>query len=158
MNRDPFAYRLAPWRKQVKMILTTISVAAGIAAIAMVYLSISADMTDIKLQIQVLQQQRSDITQQIADQTTDEGMLTSYKSMQQRAQQAGFVDIDFDNEDIYSYVIVDGYTGTGINAIITQKQAEAITESLVKPEYSQSLQQWLAERIAVGIKSNENQY
>lgn len=147
---------MAPWRKQMKRILTILLVTFIIAAVTMVYLSISERMTDIKLRIQMLQEERADYSRQIADLTTDEGILTAFKTMQKRAEDAGFTDIDFYDEDQYTYVIVDGYTGTGINTEVSGSEAPQ-TEmiSLVKPEYTQSLQEWLYDRVMTGIESYE---
>ena len=155
-GKNQSAYRMAPWRKQMKRILTILMITFMAAAVTMVYLSISEKMTDIKLRIQVLQEDRADYSRQIADLTTDEGILTAYKTMQQRAEQAGFTDIDFYNDDEYAYVIVDGYTGTGINTEADQQDAPQIeVVSLVKPEYTESLQEWLYKRITTGIESYE---
>lgn len=155
-SKNQSAYRLAPWRKQMKRILTILMVTFIAAGVTMVYLSISEKMTDIKLRIQLLQEERSDYSRQIADLTTDEGILTAYKAMQQRAEQAGFTDIDFTDEDEFAYVIVDGYTGTGINSEAPEQETPR-TEyvSLVKPEYTESLQEWLYKRITTGIESYE---
>ena len=150
------AYRLAPWRKQMKRIITILLITFVMAAVTMVYLSISEQMTDINLKIQELQSERAEYSRTIADLTTDEGVLTSYRMMQSRAEQAGFQEIDFDDDSQYAFVIVDGYTGLGIN---TESQIAEIpmTEvvSLIKPEYRESLQEWLYKRITTGIESYE---
>lgn len=155
-SNNQSAYRLAPWRKQMKRILTILLFTFAVAGVMMVYLSISEKMTDIKLRIQLLQEERSDFSRQIADLTTDEGILTAYREMQKRAELAGFTDIDFTDEDEFAYVIVDGYTGTGINSE-AHEQDTPRTEyvSLVKPEYTESLQEWLYKRITTGIESYE---
>ena len=150
------AYRLAPWRKQMNRIIAVLIVTIIMAAVIMIYLNISEKMTDKKLNIQILQEERADYSRQIADLTTDEGRLTAYKKMQERAQAAGYVDIDFYDPDQYSYVVIDGYTGTGINTeekIPEQNETEII--SLVKPEDTESLQEWLYKRISTGIESYE---
>ena len=150
------AYRLAPWRKQMQRIITILIITFVLAAITMVYLSISEQMTDVKLRIQLLHEDRASYSRQIADLTTDEGILTSYKMMQERAEKAGFTEIDFSDEDQYEYVVVDGYTGAGINTV-SQPQEINGTEviSLVKPEYTESLQDWLYKNITTGIESYE---
>ncbi len=149
------AYRLAPWRKQMQKIFTIVLVILIIALVVLFYLNISERMTDAKLRIQVLQEERSDYSRKVADLTTDEGRMTSYKTMQERAEKAGFVEIDFNDETEYEYVIIDGYTGTGINSK-SEKQAEtAPVVSLIKPEYTESFQEWLAKQIASGIESYE---
>ncbi len=150
------AYRLAPWRKQMNRIIIILMITFVLAAVIMIYLNISEKMTDKKLSIQLLQEERADYSRQIADLTTDEGRLTAYKKMQERAAAAGYIDINFYDEDEYSYVIVDGYTGTGINT--EEKIPEAAdmgVVSLIKPEYTESLQEWLYNSIATGIESYE---
>ena len=153
---NPSAYRMAPWRKQMQRIITILLLTFAAACVTLVYLSISERMTDINMQIQALQEERAEYSRSIADPTTDEGILTAYKTMQERAARAGFTEIDFDDEDQYAYVIIDGYTGTGINTE-AQVQETSLTEvvSLIKPEYTQSLQDWLYNRISTGIESYE---
>ena len=150
------AYRLAPWRKQMNRIIAVLMATFILAAVIMIYLNISEKMTDKKLNIQLLQEERADYSRQIADLTTDEGRLTAFKKMQERAQAAGYMDIDFYDTDQYAFVIVDGYTGTGIN---TAEQIPEVSESeivsLIKPEYTESLQEWLINRISTGIESYE---
>ena len=153
---NPSAYRIAPWRKQMQRIITILLLTFAAACVTLVYLSISERMTDINMQIQALQEERAEYSRNIAALTTDEGILTSYKTMQERAVRAGFTEIDFDDEDQYTYVIIDGYTGTGINTE-AHVQETSMTEivSLIKPEYTQSLQDWLYNRISTGIESYE---
>ena len=135
------------------MILMLTFAAAGVA---MVYLTISERMTNANLRIQELQSERASFSRTIADLTTDEGVLTAFRTMQKRAEQAGFGEIDFEDEDQYAYVVVDGYTGTGINTE-SRVQDVPVEEyiSLVKPEYTESLQEWLYKRITTGIDSYE---
>ena len=139
-SSKPSAYRLAPWRKQMKRILGILMATFAVACITLVYLSISEKMTDAKLRIQLLQEERAAYSREIADLTTEEGIRTAYKMMQDRAE----------------YVVVDGYTGTGINTV--EEPADIpLTEvvSLIRPEYKESLQEWLYKRIATGIESYE---
>ncbi len=155
-SSKPSAYRLAPWRKQMKRILGILMATFAVACITLVYLSISEKMTDAKLRIQLLQEERAAYSREIADLTTEEGIRTAYKMMQDRAEKAGFTDIDFYDNSQYEYVVVDGYTGTGINTV--EEPADIpLTEvvSLIRPEYKESLQEWLYKRIATGIESYE---
>lgn len=155
-SSKPSAYRLAPWRKQMMRILVILMATFGLACVTMIYLSISEKMTDAKLRIQVLQEERAAYSREIADLTTEEGIRTAYKMMQDRAEKAGFTDIDFTDNTQYEYVVVDGYTGTGINTV-EQTADVPLTEvvSLIRPEYTESLQEWLYKRIATGIESYE---
>ena len=152
----PSAYRLAPWRKQMNRILGILMVTFVVACVTLVYLSISEKMTDAKLRIQLLQEERAAYSREIADLTTEEGIRTAYKMMQSRAEKAGFTEIDFTDNSQYEYVVVDGYTGTGINTVEEIEDIPMMeVVSLIRPEYTESLQEWLYKRISMGIESYE---
>lgn len=156
MKGELFAYRLAPWRRQLGRVINITVIAFILAAVIMVYLSISEKMAKAKLNIQMLEWDRNAMTQQIADLTTEEGKYTAFEVMKARADKAGYVDINFYDENLYDYIIVDGYTGTGINSVRPEKKVEQFGDTFIRPEYTQSLQQWLAQKIAVGIQSYES--
>lgn len=149
---------MAPWQKQIRQITGIVIVALAIFGVAMLYLSVSESMTDIKLQLEVMQDTRNEYAQRIADLITDRGMLTSYNTMKKRAEKAGYREIDYQNDSLYRYMIVDGYSGTGIRSRETRIPGNTASDSLMRPEYTQSLQQWLAERIAIGKESYEIDY
>lgn len=140
----------------MKRILTILLLTFVAAAVTLIYLSISERMTDVNLRIQTLQNERSGFSNTIADLTSEEGALTAYRTMQERAEAAGFHEIDYNDDSQYAYVVIDGYTGTGVN---TESQSREVpgTEyvSLVKPEYTESLQDWLYRRITTGFESYE---
>ncbi len=128
----------------------------ALAAVMLIYLSISEKMTDANLKIQVLQSERSDYSEKIADLTTDEGILTAYKALMKRAEELGFSEINFYDETQYEYVVVNGYTGTGIHTKEEPpERPETEVVSLIKPEYTESLQDWLVRQISTGIESYE---
>ena len=53
-------------------------------------------------------------------------------------------------------MIVDGYTGTGINSVENYVEIpQSAVVSLIRPEYTESLQEWLYNRITTGIQSYE---
>ena len=152
----PSACRLAPWRKQMQRIFTILIIVFALASVMLVYLSISEKMTDANLKIQELQAERSEYSEKIADLTTDEGILTAYKALLSRAQEMGFSEINFYDENQYEYVVVNGYTGTGIHTKETvPERPETEVVSLIKPEYTESLQDWLVKQISTGIESYE---
>ncbi len=103
-----------------------------------------------------MQAERSEYSRTIADLTTDEGVLTAFKAMQSRAEKAGFTEIDFYDDEQYAYVIVDGYTGTGINTEPIKRDISTHeVVSMIKPEYTESLQEWLYKQITTGLESYE---
>lgn len=139
-------------------IFTIVGIVAAAAILILSYLAVSEKMTEAKLNIEVLQEQRSEYSRQVANRTTDEGVLTAFEEMKKRAAEAGFTEIDFSNQDSSTYLVLDGYTGTGIKTENKPVEVSVVSGSLLKPEYTQSLQQVLSERIAAGIKSYEVDY
>ena len=140
----------------MKRIITILMLTFAAAGVTMIYLSISERMTNANLRIQELQAERSEYSRTIADLTTDEGVLTEFKTMQSRAEKAGFTEIDFYDDEQYAYVIVDGYTGTGINTEPIERDISAHeVVSMIKPEYTESLQEWLYKQIMTGLESYE---
>ena len=74
-----------------------------IASVTMIYLYSSAQMTKMKLERQKLHEERSNLTRMIADYLTREGQITSFDEMEKRAQQAGYIPIDMNDEETYTY-------------------------------------------------------
>lgn len=149
LTMEQYAYRQAPWRKQVKTILNFLIgliVAVGFASL---YLYYSAQMTDMKLQIQVLHEERNNLTRTIADYVTREGILTSFSYLRQKAQQNGYQPIDYYNEDIYEYQLIDGYYGEKAVAAKRAVEKSPLPVSPLRPEYSLSLQQWLQSKLKI---------
>ena len=147
MKTEQHAYRLAPWRKQLKSIINILLVLVLGACIASVYLNYSAQMTDMKLQIQILHDQRNELTRTIADYVTREGILTSYALMEKKATQAGYIKIDFDDEDIYTYLPIPGYI-PDIDILSERSvQLPPLPVSPLKPEYTESLQQYIFQKL-----------
>ncbi|MHC1771358.1 MAG: hypothetical protein AB9907_06390 [Flexilinea sp.] len=149
MKTSQYAYRLAPWRKQIQNIINVLMVLILVACVTMVYLFYSAQMTKMKLQIQTLHAERSDLSRTIADYITKEGKITAFAEMEKRALQAGYIDIDILDEEVYSYVLVPGFSKDFYSGLEVVNQRVAAPVSAVKPEYTESLQQWLNGEISI---------
>jgi len=135
------AYRQAPWRKQLQGLFLFLLVLVGIAMIAWVYLSISAQAATAGLEIQFLEEDRDDLARQIADLQSQLGYLTSAGEMERRAKELGFEPADPTNLD---YVVIPGYTGRQTPYLAPAPVTETTTNaSLIKPAYTQSLWEFL---------------
>ncbi len=149
MKTSQSAYRLAPWRKQIQNILNVLIALIFIASITMIYLYCSAQMTKMKLEIQVLHDERSSLTRMIADNLTQEGQITSFFEMEKRARQAGYIPIDMYDEEVYTYLPVAGFQDESFSSLNGVSQINSIPVSIVKPEYTESLQRWLKENVSI---------
>ena len=95
----------------------------------------------------VLHDDRNELTRNIADYVTRQGVLNSYEAMEKKSLQAGFTKIDFTNEDIYAYVLVDGYVQESALGLDRTTQRQPLPASPMKPEYSESLQHYLLNKL-----------
>jgi len=149
MKTSQSAYRLAPWRKQVQYILNVLIVLVFIASVTMIYLYCSAQMTKMKLEIQELHEERSNLSRMIADYLTREGQITSFFEMEKRAQQAGYIPIDMNDEESYTYLPIAGFRDEDFSGLDSVPRNFSIPVSIVKPEYTESLQRWLKEHVSI---------
>lgn len=142
MNRTQ-AYRTPPWKKQTKTILEIITIGIVALIIAMGYLYFSAQLSEIRINIQSLHAKRNSLIRQIAEYQTRTGALTSFSMMRQRAENAGYIDIDFYNHDLYEYVVLDGYNPNNRYNDANNFRPVPPPVSPLRPEYTISLQQVL---------------
>lgn len=140
------AYKQAPWRVQRQWISAFLLILIGAGMVAALYLDVTARTTlagrEIqKLRFDIIATERSnaDLETQLAD-------LTSTAVMQRRAIELGYRPVKPGELD---YVIVPGYV---------QPKPEILSETENTPphtftlpmEYSQSLLEWLNNRIESG--------
>ncbi len=146
MNRQQ-AYRTPPWKKQMQ---TLIRVGTGLIilfVIALVYLNYSARLSEVRLKIQQAHADRNTLMRQIAEYQTRRGALTSFESMRRRAEQSGYADIDFYDDSQFVYLPLDGYDPNAELIRADRFAPSAPPVSLLRPEYTISLQTYLRERL-----------
>src|SRR5512140_2152457 len=126
------AYRQAPWRNQLKWIATFLLGVIVVALVAGLYLSISAQSVTIGLQIQVANQEKIDLQQDIADLNNRLGDLTAGPAMLARAKDLGYEFID--PADI-EYILVSGYSGRQTAILAPRIAAAETSKPELNPEY-----------------------
>lgn len=137
------AYKQAPWRVQrqyVGAFLLFVIVASMIAAL---YLSVTAraavtgrEIQELRVEITGIQRANADLETQLAD-------LTSTAVMEQRALQLGYRPV---KPGELEYLAVPGFVAPE-PGILLEAQDVPEFEQIVPPEYTQSLLEWLDERI-----------
>jgi len=136
------AYRESPWRIQIKWIGLGLAVFALIALVAGIYLSISAQATEVGYQISYLEATREAQTLEIASLRSELASLTSASVMAQRARDLGFQPADM-SQALYVPVAPS----------MVRQEAQLAPppsskpEPLIKPAYKQSLWDWMLEEI-----------
>lgn len=138
------AYSQAPWRKQLQWIGLFMLVLILIAMIAGIYLSVSAQASTAGREIQIMYSEMEAIRRDIENMETQLAFLVSNAEMLKRAEDLGFKKVYSD--DIF-YILVPGYsTSSQINLGDPPGTPLEDIPSLA-PEYSQSLIDWLSERV-----------
>jgi hypothetical protein len=130
------AYRQAPWRATLQRLGVIFAILAGVAIVALIYLSISAQAAAAGLDFQKLEIDREEYMRDNADLSARLAYLSSESVMQARAKELGYKPLAADKA---VYVIVPGYTGRQQPAFAPPPGMDRFTEPLIKSSYTQSL-------------------
>ena len=138
------AYSQAPWRKQLQWIGLFMLVLILLAMVAGIYLSVSARASTAGREIQIMYRQMEDVSRNIEDLETHLAFMLSNTEMEKRAEELGFYPIE--SEEIF-YILVPGYADPK-QVILAEPPGSSLPSSpTISPEYTQSLFDWLSERV-----------
>lgn len=138
------AYSQAPWRKQLQWIGLFMLGLILVAMVAGIYLSVSAQASTAGREIQIMYAEMEEIRRNIEDMESQIAYLTSNAKMEERAQELGFTQVA--SEEIF-YILVPGYSKPDQVEIAGSPGAKLPLIKTVSPEYTQSLMDWLQERV-----------
>ena len=138
------AYSQAPWRKQLQWIGLFMLAMILIAMVAGIYLSVSAQASTSGREIQIMYADMEENRLQIEDMESQIAFLTSNAEMEKRAQELGFTPVS--SEDVL-YIMVPGYSKPSQVEIAGAPGVPVPMIPVVAPEYTQSLVDWLRERV-----------
>ena len=140
------AYKQAPWRVQRQYIGAFLLLVVGLSMIAALYLDVTAraamagrEIQELRFEIATLQRANADLETQLAD-------LTSTVEMERRALELGYRPVRPGELD---YVAVPGFAAPEPD-ILSAAQDAAPRSQVLPVEYTQSLIEWMDDRIAVG--------
>jgi len=140
------AYKQAPWRVQRQYVGAFLLVVIVLALVAALYLDLSARTTLAGREIQELQIEITALQRSNADLETELANLTASSVMQQRALELGYRPVQPGELD---YIFVPGYVAPEPDILLAA--VDSTSASNVLPEiYSQSLLEWVDERIKSG--------
>lgn len=140
------AYQQAPWRVQRQYVGAFLLFVIGASMIAALYLTVTAraavagrGIQELRIEITSIQRANADLETQLAD-------LTSTAVMEQRALQLGYRPVKPGELD---YLSVPGFIVPEPPLLLA---AEDVTQPnrILPDEYTQSLIEWLDERIRFG--------
>ena len=140
------AYKQAPWRVQRQYIGAFLLLVVGLSMIAALYLDVTAraamagrEIQELRFEIATLQRANADLETQLAD-------LTSTVEMERRALELGYRPVRPGELD---YVAVPGFAAPEPD-ILSAAQDAAPYSQVLPVDYTQSLIEWMDDRIAVG--------
>ena len=133
------AYKQAPWRVQLRSIGFYLLPVISIAMVTIIYLNISAQAATAGLKIQNLHEEEEIIQRSIANQRTQFAWLTSYTTMQKRADSLGYVLLD---PNTATYIIIPGYQGRETVLMAPLPDQSPIVSAAADPRFQQSLWDW----------------
>ncbi len=116
----------------------------GVALVAGLYLSITAQAVAAGVQVQALEAQREQTQRNIANVQSQLAFLTSATEMEKRAQEMGFRPYSAEEP---LYLVIPEYPGRQTAILAPPPSARGIPQPLILPSYTQSLWEWLFQGI-----------
>ena len=138
------AYSQAPWRKQLQWIGLFMLALIIVAMVAGIYLSVSAQASTAGREIQIMYAEMEKIRRNVEDMETQIAYLVSNSEMEKRAEELGFLSVESD--EIF-YILVPGYINPGQANLAEPPGLTLPAIPTISPEYTQSLVDWLSERV-----------
>ncbi len=140
------AYKQAPWRVQRQYVGAFLLTVIGMAMIAALYLQVTAraaaagrEIQEMRLEITTTQRVNADLETKLAN-------LTSSAHMEQRAQALGYRPVKPGELD---YIAVPGFATPEPEILAAAQDVTDFSQPLPS-EYTQSLLEWLDERVRSG--------
>ena len=142
-NRLNHAYSQAPWRVQRQWVSIFLLIVLTFAMIATLYLMVTSQAAIVGREIQDLRLAIIQTENTNANLQTEFARLTSSDEMERRAYALGFRPV---KPDEMEYLYVPGYVVPKAVALAAAPELQPSLPSL-PPEYTQSLLDWLNERL-----------
>jgi cell division protein FtsB len=138
------AYSQAPWRKQLQWIGLFMLVLIMIAMVAGIYLSVSAQASTAGREIQIMYADMDEMRRNIENMESQFAYLVSNAEMEKRAEKLNFSPVAAG--EIF-YILVPGYSKPDQVTLANPSSNMRPATPTISPEYTQSLFDWLQERV-----------
>ena len=138
------AYRQAPWRTQRQWILIFLLAMVALGMVAGLYLNVTARAALAGRQVQVLEESIAETRRANADLQTLIAAQLSSGNMAQRAEALGFEPV---TPESVEYIVINGYFPPQAVSM-SPTTSDSSQAAAIDPLYTQSLLQWLDEKIS----------
>ena len=142
-NHFNHAYSQAPWRVQHQWVSVFLLIVLGLGMIATLYLMVTSQAAIVGREIQDLRLEIVQVEHDNVDLQTKLASLTSMKEVETRAYKLGFRP---EKPEEVEYLYVPGYVAQRGVTLATAPELQPSAPS-VPQEYTQSLLDWLDERL-----------
>lgn len=139
-NRLAQAFKQAPWRNRVQMVVGFLMALVIVILVASIYLSISGEAATAGLEAYQLDLERQTVEREIANANAQIALLSSSANMEARAKELGFERI---NPEDALYISIPGYPGKQTMIVTSPPGVNTTDRLLVKSIYRESLWDWL---------------
>jgi cell division protein FtsL len=136
MQSVQYAYKQAPWRKQLRLAGFVLVGLVITVMIAIAYLNISAKTYAAGIEIQSMQREKDTISSSIADLRNQLGSVTSLEIMSEKADEEGYKIISDPSRIVF--LTVPGYVEPQPKVEAPKGQPES-EKPIVKSVYTRSL-------------------
>ena len=134
------AYKQAPWRRQLRSVGMSLMPVIALAVVISIYLIISAEAAAAGLEIMDMHYEEEDILRVIANHRTELAWKTSYTTMKERAEEAGY---ETAPEEAIHFMTIPGYQGQNTALLAVMPDSENTLGPIVNEYYQQSLWDWI---------------
>jgi hypothetical protein len=143
IHRFNHAYSQAPWRVQRQWVSVFLLIVLGFGMIATLYLMVTSQAAIVGREIQDLRLEVIQVEHANADLKTELARLTARDEVEVRAYALGFRPVEPEEME---YLFVPGYIAPQGATLAAAPELQPSAPS-VPPEYTQSLLDWLDERL-----------
>ncbi len=136
MQNVKYAYKQAPWRKQIRLLALILVGLVVAVMISIAYLNVSAKTYAVGVEIQALQAEEKRLGNRIADLHNQLGSATAIDAMSKKANEKGYKIISDPSRIVF--LPVQGYIEPAIDVEVPHGR-NTTPEVLIKSMYTRSL-------------------
>ena len=146
-KRQKQAFKLTPWRSQLRVTSRTVLAAIVLLIVGGLYLAVSARVARSGRSVLILQSERAELQRQIAELTATLAELTTPERMLARALELGFRPAELGDIE---YIVVVDYVPP--DPFVAPKPPNSTTErdGGLSPAYTETLGDWISRFVSPG--------
>ncbi len=134
------AYKQAPWRRQLRSVGMSLLPVIALAVVVSIYLIISAEAAAAGLEIMEMHYEEEEILRIIANHRTELAWKTSYTTMKEHAEEAGY---EVAPEEAVHFMAIPGYQGQNTALLAVMPDDKNKLGPILNEYYQQSLWDWV---------------